>query len=355
MKQDISRIDPNFLSGSVISGEYVWMDVQEKPFEIRGLAKAEGDIYCRLPEEILPGTNEGVQVLAYHTAGGRVRFRSDAPEIAVRVYSRYANMMSHMPLTGSAGVDVYLNGKFGASIRPQKDQDGWYEGVFRNPFGLTDIEINLPLYNGLKHMLIGVPENSCVEAPLPYAIDIPVVYYGSSITQGGCCSRPGNTYQGHISRWLGSDHINLGFSGSARGEEAMAKYIASLSMSAFVYDYDHNAPTAEHLEKTHKPFFELIRKAHPDIPVIFITRPDTDALVYYDKPGYKEKCRSIIYKTYQDARSGGDTNVIFIDGKDVFGKADRDACTIDGCHPNDYGFYRMAETIYPVLKEMLEK
>lgn len=359
MKQDISKIDPNFLSGSVMADDFVWYDILNAPIEIRGLAVHEGDCFCRLDEKVLPLMNEGVQSLAYHTAGGRVRFRTNAEKIAVRVCSRYANMMSHMPLTGSAGIDVYENGKFTASVRPASDTDGWYEGLVPNAFFTgddVDIEINLPLYNGLTHMVIGLPEGASLEAPRPYTVDVPVVYYGSSITQGGCASRPGNTYQGFLSRWFDTDHINFGFSGSARGEKEMAEYIATFPMSVFVMDYDHNSPSPEHLWNTHENFFKIIRKAHPDVPVIFITRPDAQTNYEYQSLGdhYAERCREPIFTTYQNALKAGDQKVFFVDGNTLFGDDDFDACTVDRCHPNDLGFYRMAQAIRPVLAQALQ-
>ncbi len=63
--------------------------------------------------------------------------------------------------------------------------------------------------------------------------------------------------------------------------------------------------------------------------------------------------RGIIRRTYENARDIGDANVYFVDGSTLFGKTDRDACTIDGCHPNDLGFLRMAEGIFPAVKQGL--
>lgn len=106
-----------------------------------------------------------------------------------------------------------------------------------------------------------------------YAVKKPVVYYGSSITQGACASRPGNCYESILSRRLDCDYINLGFSGSAKGEDAIVDYIIGLDMSVFVMDYDYNAPTPEHLEKTHSKMFKAIRAEHPTLPIIIMPRP----------------------------------------------------------------------------------
>ena len=350
MRFDISLVDANFLKGSALSAEeFEWRNVQSQPFEIRGLAVAEGERFVRLPVEELPKYSEGVQLLSYHTAGGRVRFRTDSARVAVRVKSLNAGAMSHMPLTGSAGVDIYKNGAFAASVRPATGDGGWYEGVYTSPGKMAQYEVNMPLYNGLTAMLIGLTPGAKLLAPEPYRYDKPIVYYGSSITQGGCASRPGNSYQGFLSRWLNADQINLGFSGNGRGEAEMAQYIAGLEMSAFVLDYDHNAPSAEHLERTHEAFFKIIRERHPLLPVVFVSKPDFDLDPVTNAPR-----REIIYRTYENARKNGDKHVYFVDGQTLFGEGDRDACTVDGCHPNDLGFYRMAQAIYPALKAGLE-
>ena len=90
---------------------------------------------------------------------------------------------------------------------------------------------------------------------------MPVVFYGSSITHGAAAGRPGNTYENFISQKYNLDYVNLGFAGQAKGEVNMAEYIAGLRMCAFVCDYDHNAPDADYLEKTHYRFYEIIRES----------------------------------------------------------------------------------------------
>ena len=352
MKLDISTIDKNFLAGSVYESEdLVWKSIHEEPFEIRGLAVHEGERFCRLPLDLLKSCSEGINVLAWHTAGARVRFTlKKATRLAIRCESLNSGMMSHMPLTGSAGVDLYVNGEFRQAIRPADSHGGYFEGETKIKVRTAHVEINLPLYNGIKNLFIGVEKDAVLDAPKPYRIDVPIVYYGSSITQGGCASRPGNSYEGFLSRRLKADHINLGFSGSAKGEEEMANYIAGLHMSAFVFDYDHNAPTVEHLKNTHERFFKIIRAAQPTLPIILVPKPDCD-----NDPADSARREAVIRETYANAIKAGDENVYIVDGKKLFGLTERDACTVDRTHPNDIGFYRMAAAIYPVLKQALRR
>jgi hypothetical protein len=62
-----------------------------------------------------------------------------------------------------------------------------------------------------------------------------------------------------------------------------------------------------------------------------------------------------VRKTYENAVNRGDKNVYFLDGETFYGDLDRDLCTVDGIHPNDLGFYRMATAIKPLLVLLLEK
>jgi lysophospholipase L1-like esterase len=213
---------------------------------------------------------------------------------------------------------------------------------------MRDWRINFPLYNGVKEVHIMIEKGASLEKPTSYIVGGPVVFYGSSITQGGCASRPGNAYTHILCRWLGAELLNLGFSGNAKGEPAMAEYIASLRMSAFIMDYDHNAPDLAHLEATHSEFFKIIRHDHPNLPILLVSRPDFDSA-----PVLNAKRREVIRDTYKSAIDRDDQNVYFIDGQHLFGRNDRDACTVDTTHPNDLGFMRMAKTIYPLIRDVL--
>ena len=211
-----------------------------------------------------------------------------------------------------------------------------------------EITVYMPMGTTVSEFEIGLKKGSTLSEHKGYKYKTPVVFYGSSITNGYAASRPGNMYEAFISRKLDCDFINLGFSGAAKGEPVLAEYIAGLKMSAFVMDYDHNAPNAEHLLNTHKAFFEIIRKKQPDLPVIFVTKPDAGL----DEENQAR--REAILGTYMSARQSGDKNVYFIDGYSLFPDAARHDCTVDGCHPNDLGMYFMAERIGGVLSVVMK-
>lgn len=223
------------------------------------------------------------------------------------------------------------------------------EKTFHKSAEMEDVLIFLPRNEIIKNVWIYIEDTSEIEAPTPYTHSVPMVFYGSSITEGGIACNVCNGYNAVISRHLDADYINLGFSGNAKGEIEMADFISTLDMSLFVYDYDHNAPTAEHLEATHEPFFKHVRKKHPTLPILMMSRP-------YAVYGEDEiRRREIIKKTYENAVNSGDKNVYFIDGEAPFrNDPDRELCFIDTIHPNDLGFAKMVSVIEPVIKKILE-
>jgi lysophospholipase L1-like esterase len=255
----------------------------------------------------------------------------------------------------SAGVDLYVDDEVTSTSRhyrtffPPYDTDGHYESILyfptRKPRYIT---LHLPLYSSLNGFEVGLQEDATVDHGLAYRPIPPVVYYGSSITQGGCASRPGNAYTNVVSRRINIDHINLGFSGNAKGESAIVDYMAGLTMSAFVCDYDHNAPSVDHLRATHEPLYRAIRAAHPDIPYVMMTRPDFDG----DRANSALR-RDVVYETYRRALSEGDRNVYFIDGERLLSGPYLDMATVDGCHPTDLGFALMADAVTDVLTRAL--
>jgi len=216
--------------------------------------------------------------------------------------------------------------------------------------------IHFPLYDDVLELYVGLEPGATLEPGEPYRDIAPILYYGSSITQGGCASRPGNCYCNIISRNLQTDHRNLGFAGNCRGETAMAEYVALQKMGLFFMDYDHNAPTTEHLKKTHEKFFLIIRERQPDLSIVMVSRTDPPRI----RSGWEDtlRRRELILQTYENAVKRGDHHVFFIDGSTVFQEAKKlgvtpDSCTVDGVHPNDLGFACMAGIFGNVIEESL--
>ncbi len=344
---DISQIDKNFkIVCSVGKKDVRYYNALSSPFAIYGVSYENGK-FRRMSEAVAKTVSERVYLLHSNTAGGRIRFQTNSSYVALYVKMLTIGKMPHFAMCGSAGFDVYVKDEYKASFLPPMDVVDGYQGLI--DFGrkkMREITINFPLYSDVSELYIGLQKDAIVDKPTPYAIEKPIVYYGSSITQGGCASRPGATYQGYVSRKFNADFINLGFSGSAQAEDEIIEYIKNLPMSVFVYDYDHNAPTNEHLALTHEKMFLAIREANPTLPIVIMSRPK----YRLDKT---EKARGgIIARTYENARLRGDNNVYFLDGKRLMSLA-KGAGTVDGCHPTDLGFYSMATALIKEMEKFL--
>lgn len=351
----IEEIDKNLkVETSINKQDIVWLSPKEAPISIHGLCETEQDMpYHRLPQSVAKASNSGVEGLMWHTAGGRIRFATNSPYIAIKAVMKECGTMPHITKAGQSGFDLYryVSGKqvYVSTFMPIPGLTKGYESCADVPAEMNTYNINMPLYDGVVELYIGLSKDAEIQPAAPYAYEKPVLYYGSSITQGGCASRPGNAYQGFIERKFDTDYINLGFSGSARAEEAMCEYLASLDVSVFVCDYDHNAPTLEHLQKTHFPLYKTYRAAKPTTPIVFVSKPDFRG----DRNSIDR--RAAIYETYRIAKESGDDNVYFIDGELLFAGEFRDSCTVDGCHPNDLGFYRMGQVIGETVGKLLTK
>lgn len=357
----IANIDKNFnIDADLGRDDIVWFDVCSEPFRLYGVTYSpESGRFIRMPEKIAEKVNEGVAYLNKNTAGGRVRFSTDSPFIAIKAKQPYfTDVMSHMTRAGKDGFDVFKNvdgeAAFVLAFIPSADmEDGITQLKETGSEGrMTSYTMNFPLYGCVDSLYIGLKEGSRVDVGAAYKNEKPIVYYGSSITQGGCASRPGNCYQALVSQKYNLDYINLGFSGSCRAEIPMAEYLASLDMDIFVCDYDHNTPSVEYLAETHGRLYDIIRAKQPDLPYVMISKPDWLPIEWSRESNAAR--RNVIFETFIRAKRSGDKNVYFIDGERLFDGDFSDCCTVDGCHPNDLGFYRMSRSVGETIKKIYE-
>lgn len=363
----IEEIDKKMVPTTNIQRESIRLyNIDAEPFRIYGVHREAGK-YRRIPEAVAAQVSEGVLQLHANAAGGRVRFVTDSPYVVLKA-EIVPGKMSHFALTGSCGFDMYVEEieerqpakmRYAGTYMPPFNVHDIFEGVIdldpvENEVGLAGgrktriITINFPLYSDVVTVQVGLKDGSVLETAPEYKVEKPVVYYGSSITQGGCASKPGSSYEAILSQRFHCNYINLGFSGNAKAEDAMVDYIKGLDMSVFVLDYDHNAPTVEHLRATHGKMFRAIREAQPDLPILIMPRPK-----YYLNAQEWER-HEIVYRTYKEAKASGDENVYFVSGRKLM-EIVQDNGTVDNCHPTDSGFFSIAMAVGEVFEEIFAK
>ncbi len=345
--RDAGAIDKNFLIEKSISREGLTFYSAEG-LSLHGLMLVDGK-YRRMPEEDARRVNEKVFMISTESAGGRVRFRTDSGRIAI--YAEYHSVarVSNYSLSATMGFDIYSGERFVGVFIPPIDAKDSYESIISSPHldGLIhEYTINFPISSEVRALFIGVDDGSVMLPAEEYKINTPIVYYGSSTTQGACASHPGMAYPNIISRRLNCDFLNLAFWGNAKGECEMAEYIAGLDMSALVYDYDYNAPSLEHLKATHERMFKIIREAQPELPIIILSGPKP-----YPRDVDLERER-VIRGTYERAREDGDRNVYFLSGREILSPV-RDLCLADNIHPSDVGFLRLADGLCEIIKGII--
>ena len=318
--------------------------------------KENKGIPLRLPLRSKETFREKLWEQARCTSGARIRFRTNSLTVEV-VGSVIPRIMYDMPMTGSCGVDLYVDGVYVGNAVPDatgkienlRKVGPWIIGRARE---MRDVTIYLPLYSEAKIDEIRLDQTARVEPPTPFANPKPVVFYGSSITMGGCAGNPGVTYPALLSRWLNVDFVNLGFSGQGLGDESVAKAITEIDASAVVLDY-WASPNVEGFVRTLPEFVGVIRKKMPATPIL-VTGPYYEPITDFLGAGAAEteRKRTFAQGFVKQRREAGDANILFVDGMQMISRETAYGL-IDGRHCNSIGFYFCAKGMEPHLRHAL--
>lgn len=330
------------------------------PFRLAGFAWFEQDhVYRRLPVKPPWPIRPEVDALADCTAGGQVQFRTDSPRLAVRVVLAGPPDLYHMPATGQCGFDCYV-GPPGAMCylgTAKFDRTcSTYEHVFFAQAApeMRCITLNFPLYQGVRSVEIGIAPDVQLLPPPPYEDARPIIVYGTSIDQGGCASRPGMAFTNILSRQLNRPVINLGFNSNGRGEPELARLIGLIPAPALiVLNYEANACWDGILERTLTPFIAILRESHPHAPILVLSRTPK-AREMLDRSEHAGRLERLEFqrRTVRRRFEQGDARTHFLSGEVLWGE-DGVECTVDGEHPTDLGFARMASCLDPIVRRIL--
>lgn len=340
----------------------LWYDIQHLDVEGRGWAETKAP-YDRLPAKAEGVVRPPVWSLSRHSAGICVRFITDATTIQARWTLTSERLdMPHMPATGVSGLDLYVKTQDGVwrwlgTGRPSRiaNTATLASGL---PDGRREYMLYLPLYNGVSEVAIGLPADKEL-ARADARRDgngqpkKPIVFYGTSITQGGCASRTGMVHTAILGRWLDYPVINLGFSGNGKMEPEMADLLAELDPAVYVLDCLPNM-VADELTERVEPFVHKLRKVHPDTPILLVEdRTYQNAFLIPRQRERNETSRAALRKAYKNLQAAGVKNLYYLPGEHLLG--DDGEGTVDSSHPTDLGFLRQAEAFQKILKPILEE
>lgn len=337
----------------LLASALTWIPPQDARFTVNGLpwfAENKGEM-IRLPRRLESAIPQPVWNLGLSPSGGRIRFRTASTQIAIRVEYPSPPNMRNMHAFGQTGVDLYIDGVYrSTAIAPTDATKGktiehtFFTGL---PAAEREITLYLPLYKPANVLAIGLDEDAKIAKPRRFANPKPVVYYGTSITQGGCASRPGMSYQAILGRQLNLDFVNLGFSGNGKGEPAVADMTAEIDASLFVLDFSQNNPDIASVQQVYEPFLNTIRQKHPKTPIIAIT-----PIANSTHPPRYEQYRAHIQQVVDKHIAAGDKLLTLVEGHTLLGDNQLDGL-VDGSHPNDLGFQWMADALAPTVARVL--
>ncbi len=347
---------------SIKKDNVVFLDPRKEPFSIYGFYDYKNESeYKRLPDSVAESANDGVKSTYKHTSGGRIRFSTNSSYVAIKVEWDEIAKITAMPHTGSSGFDMFVNcegyntSKYYKVFTPPyywECKEGYESVLDFKDKSTRNVTIYFPLYNKVKNIYIGLEKGATVGEGKPYSIKSPVVFYGSSKTQGGFVSRAGNTYPAILSRRLGFDFLNFGFEDGAKGDDAVIDYVASLDMSVFVCDYDRDASDEEFLA-THKKIYKKIRAKHKDIPYVIAASTEPNI---FESDKQKAFRKAVCLDTYKYALEKGDKNVYFVDGDAVFKNGSfADCYTVDGINITDSAAVRLAQMYESIFFKIFGK
>lgn len=351
-------VDPNSL---------VYYDPRnDDRFVIEGLAffNENNKEYFRIPLNKKGLVSDAVYWLAGQPSGGQIRFITNAKKISVKIKNKGDYLMCHMACTGQQGVDLYYKRKkerkytFFTCAKFSAPTSDFESIIFEaDEKEEKEIIINLPLYEGLEEILIATEQDAYIKKAKDRKIKGKVVIYGTSITQGGCASRPGMAFSNILSRRLDVEFINLGFSGSGLGEIELAKIATSIDdVNLLILDYEANGGATDDMKDNLVPFIDTFRQRYPLTPILIMSKPPFSNYVFSKKA---VDHRNFYFKFQKDVvenkRNNGDENIYFYDGNNIFGKKDILESCVDGTHPTDLGFYRMANSLQPIITKLLKK
>lgn len=348
------KIDPKFASSEK---DLLWYDLKLLDLEGKAFSDTKS-YYDRLPGRAEGVVRDAVWNLSRHSAGLCVRFVTDANVIQARWKLTSPRLaMPHMAATGVSGLDLYVKTEKGwrwLGVGQPKDQANTATLASGIPAGTREYLLYLPLYNGVGSVEIGIAAGKFLAKGPGYPKDHkPIVFYGTSITQGGCASRTGMVHTAILGRRLGYPVVNLGFSGNGRMEPEVARFIAEIDASVYVIDCLPNMTPKEVAEKT-EPLVQMLRKARPTTPILLVEDRNYDNSHLLPGPKQRnQESQAALKAAFARLTKSGVSSVHYLEGAHLLG--DDNEGTVDSSHPTDLGFLRQAEAFEKALRPILKR
>lgn len=330
-------------------------------FSVYGSDALEEEGYKRLKEksiENIKKINENAAILAKNSAGINARFITNTKLLKIKVKLEGKAYLSHMAATGQCGIDLYIFNEnqqkyVFRSVTKYNLKNDFYEVILYENDVNDEVKmwINLPLYMGVKEIILTVDENAYIK-PNPFIDKRRVLVYGTSITQGACASRPGMAYCSLLQRRFNLEFLNMGFSGAALLEEQMAHELGKIrNINLLIIDVEANAGGNLKMKERLEKFLEIYESYNQNTPIILTTRIPFSFDLYNKNAINLNKMYNTWLKELVLKYNKMNKQYYFLDLKDTFGKNFTEY-TVDGTHPTDLGMFKIYEKYEGLLKNI---
>lgn len=341
---DIGKYDKRMVQefASVVSNGVKWIDGRDLPLEGKVFRDVES-YYDRLPKGVTKAVNEGVRVKKHETAGLQFRFKTGSRKLRMTWKPTWTTLgYPHFCANGASGIDIYRRSPGGTwrYVKTGSVKDAASGGSVELNWDPSDeCLVNLPLYNGLRDFRLGVDAAATIGSATPHLNGggRPVVFYGTSITQGASASRPGLSFVNIVGRQLDVPVVNLGFSGSGHMELEMSEHLAKIDASCYVLDCLWNMDERM-IASNYEKFVRNLRRLRPDVPLVLAAPCDA----FGDGGKWRMDRREAQAKAIYDRLVAEGWEKVFWIPRDEQLCFDGESTT-DTCHPGDYGMMQLAQ------------
>lgn len=294
--------------------------------------------------------------------GMAVLFRSNTTKITMSTNWGYVyNSVSTMPIA-FRGYDLYFKNKKGKWQYAASGANKQYKKGERDIFTLIenmdgnehDFMLYMPMYSEVHSCKIGIDKDASIE-PIESDFRHRVAVYGSSFTQGVSVSRAGMSWPMQFMRNTGFQIVSIAASGRCMMQPYYTAVLEALEADAFIFDTFSNPDSGMIYERL-LPFIERLIKAHPGKPLIFqrtIYRERRNLDSALDK---RETAKAqAVEKLFHKLKHGKDKlryeHVYLITPN----ASENHETSVDGTHPNDYGYSLWSRSIEEPVKKILAK
>lgn len=289
------------------------------------------------------------------SAGIAVAFKTDSPYI--RLKTDFGQLGRGLNTMGVAikGFDLYIKDGVkwlwaAAHAAADKHEEDPFTLIANMDGSMHECLLYLPILSEINSLEIGIKEGCTIEAvPNPFRWRIGI--FGSSFTHGISISRSGMSYPAQFSRSTGLQLLSLGCSGNSKLQPYFAEALAGADVDAFMFDSFSN-PSSEQMRERLFPFIERLQTSHPGKPLIFLRTIYRERRNFDTAYEAREKNRIMVADSLMRIACKRYKDVYYVESNAT--SPDHET-SVDGTHPNDYGYTLWARSIEKKVLAILRK